>query len=304
MPKTDHHPDAPTCNSPAAKLDYRTLCSRLAAVYGDNDEARDVALLLLERGFGLTLTDVAVGRLAELAEKEAQRLETMVQRLERNEPVQYVLGEADFCGRTFAVNSSVLIPRPETEELCQHVIRDWDKPFCGLQPPAPLRLLDVGTGSGCIAITLRLGLPCSEVTAWDVSPNALLTARENGRRLGANVDWQLQDALQPPLDEARWDVIVSNPPYIIEREREEMRPNVLEYEPQLALFVPDYDPLLFYRAIARYAAKALKPSGRLYLEINPLFVDELVGTLQGYGFVVEVLTDSRGRQRMVRGGRP
>lgn len=284
--------------------DYRTLCCRLAAVYGDNDEGRDVALLLLDRAFGLTLTDVAVGRLSELPEAEAERLEAMVRRLEQNEPVQYVLGEAVFCGRTFKVDGSVLIPRPETEELCQLIVRDWDRPFCGLQPPAPLQLLDVGTGSGCIAVTLRLSLPCSEVTAWDVSADALLTARENGRRLGAHVDWQLQDALQAPDDEARWDVIVSNPPYIIEREREEIRSNVLDYEPGLALFVPDDDPLRFYRAITRYAAKALKASGRLYFEINPLFVDELVEMMHSYGFTaVEVLKDGRGRQRMVRGGR-
>lgn len=286
-------------------LSYRTLCARLATTYGDADEARDVALLLLERGFGLTLTDVALGRIAELSNEEAERLKTMTEQLEHNEPIQYVLGEAEFCGRTFMVNPSVLIPRPETEELCQLIIHDWDKPFCGLQPPAPLRLLDVGTGSGCIAITLRLGLPCSEVTAWDVSADALITAHENARRLHANVSWQLQDALCAPADEASWDIIVSNPPYIIEREREAMRSNVLDHEPDLALFVPDNDPLRFYRAIARYASCALKPAGRLYFEINPLFVDELTAMLQENGFTsVDVFEDFRGKKRMMRGGRP
>lgn len=285
-------------------LNYRTLCDRLAVTYGDADEARDIALLLLERAFGFTLTDVALGRLSELSTENSERLEIMTERLERNEPVQYVLGEASFCGRTFVVNQSVLIPRPETEELCQLIISDWDKPFCGLQPPTPLQLLDVGTGSGCIAITLRLGLPCSEVTAWDVSADALITARENGHHLNASVNWQLQDALHAPKDENRWDIIVSNPPYIIEREREDMRSNVLDHEPNLALFVPDNDPLRFYRAITRYAVTALRPEGRIYFEINPLFVDELIGMMHSNGFAsIDVFKDFRGKKRIVRGGR-
>lgn len=281
--------------------DIRT---RLAAVCSDGDEARDVSLLLLDEGFGLSLTDVATGALSRLSADEAARLEAMVRRLEEGEPVQYVLGRADFCGRSFAVNRSVLIPRPETEELCRLIIRDCDRPFCGLQPPAPLRLLDVGTGSGCIAITLRLGLPCLEATAWDVSADALLTARDNARRLGASVDWRLQDALQAPADEDCWDVIVSNPPYIAESERADMRRNVLGHEPGLALFVPDDDPLRFYRAIIRYAAQALRHDGRLYFEINPRFADELVSMMHGEGFArVEVFTDFRGKRRMIRGGR-
>lgn len=285
------------------EVTYRSLCARLAAVYDDAEEGRDVALLLLDKGFGLSLTDVAMGKLAELSEEQAERLEAMVGRLERYEPVQYVLGVADFCGRSFMVDERVLIPRPETEELCRAIISDYDQPFCALQPPVPLSVLDVGTGSGCIAITLRLGLPCSEVTAWDVSADALLMARDNGRRLGASIDWRLQDALSAPCDEARWDIIVSNPPYIIEREREAMRLNVLEHEPALALFVPNDDPLRFYRAITQYAAKALKPDGKLYFEINPLFADQLVRMMHDQGFAsVDVLSDFRGRKRMVRGG--
>lgn len=285
-------------------LDYHTLCTRLAAVYDDPGEGRDVALLLLEQAFGLTLTDVATGRMDSLPADERDRLCAMVERLERHEPVQYVLGVAAFCGRDFRVSPAVLIPRPETEELCRTVIADWDRPFCGLQPPVPLQVLDVGTGSGCIAITLAKGLPCAAVTAWDVSADALMVARDNGHRLQAKVDWLLQDALTPPQDTARWDIIVSNPPYIAERERCDMRANVLDHEPSLALFVPDDDPLRFYRAIARYAATSLRPDGRLYFEINPLFADDTVAMLHDEGFAaVEVLTDFRGHRRMVKGGR-
>lgn len=291
--------------NPNTSLDYRTLCARLATAYDDPDEGRDVALLLLERGFGLSLTDVATGCLSQLPPDERDRLAAMVERLERHEPVQYVLGEATFCGRDFCVSPAVLIPRPETEELCRTIIGDWQRPFRGLQPPAPLQVLDIGTGSGCIAITVAKELPCSEVTAWDVSADALMVARQNGHRLQTKVNWQLQDALTPPPDSAHWDIIVSNPPYITEQERCDMRANVLDHEPPLALFVPNDDPLRFYRAIARYAATALRPNGRLYFEINPLFAADTVTMLQGEGFTpVDVLTDQRGRQRMVRGGRP
>lgn len=282
---------------------YHAICRRLSAAYGDAQEGRDVALLLLDDAFGLSLTDVVCGALDRLSADQRERLEEMLVRLERLEPVQYVLGHATFCGRQFRVNPNVLIPRPETEELCQLVLRDCDKPFCALQPPAPLKVLDVGTGSGCIAITLALGLPCAEVTAWDISPDALLTARENAHRLQAKVNWQLQDALQATASTAQWDVIVSNPPYIAERERTEMRENVLNFEPHLALFVPDDDPLRFYRAITRYAASALRENGALYFEINPLFVDELTAMMRQEGFsTIDVHCDFRGHQRIVKGG--
>lgn len=287
-----------------SQFSYRTLCARLAAIYDNDDEGRDVALLLLEVGFGLSLTDVAMGAIEALSAADTERLAAMVERLEQGEPVQYVLGEATFCSRPFGVNASVLIPRPETEELCRLIAGDWDRPFCGLQPPAPLQVLDVGTGSGCIAITLALELPCSEVTAWDISPDALMTARENGHRHGARVNWQLQDALQPPADDKRWDIIVSNPPYIAERERADMRMNVLDYEPDVALFVPDDDPLRFYRAITHYAAKALRPNGLLYFEINPLFTSEMKAMIHQEGFNnVEVFNDFRGHERMMKANR-
>lgn len=287
------------------QLTFRSLCDSLSAVYGDADERSAVVRLLLDDAFGLSLTDLACGRLQELSDVDQQRLQAMMTRLERHEPVQYVTGWADFCGRRFRVTPSVLIPRPETDELCRMIVADHDRPFCGLQPPAPLRVLDIGTGSGCIAVTLSLDLPCTAVTAWDVSADALLVARDNGHRLHARVDWQLQDALAATDDGRRWDVIVSNPPYIADRERTAMRSNVLDYEPSLALFVPDDAPLRFYRAIARYAFATLTPGGSLYFEINPLFVDDLTAMMRAEGFTaVEVFNDFRGHQRMVKGGKP
>ena len=171
----------------------------------------------------------------------------------------------------------------------------------GEEAPHP-SILDIGTGSGCIAITVALALPQARVTAWDISTDALAIAAGNAHRLGASVRFEHQDALNAPDDEARWDVIVSNPPYICDRERADMSDNVLSYEPELALFVPDSDPLLFYRAIARYASKALKPGGRLLFETNTAYVYEVAQTMADEGFTaIEVRNDCFGKPRMVKG---
>lgn len=235
----------------------------------------------------------------------------MMQRLEKGEPVQYVLGETEFCDRVFRVAPGVLIPRPETADLCQRILAANARPYCCLQPPVPLRVLDVGTGSGCIAITLALGLAPVEVSAWDISPDALLVARHNAHRLQAQVNFELRDALEAATSAAadgegdRWDVIVSNPPYIAERERADMRPNVLNHEPELALFVPDTDPLRFYRAIAQYARLTLRPEGQLWFEINPLFADDLERMLVEMGFAdCQLIADAFGRLRFARAMMP
>ncbi|MDY5490912.1 MAG: HemK family protein methyltransferase [Prevotella sp.] len=171
----------------------------------------------------------------------------------------------------------------------------------GEEAPHP-SILDIGTGSGCIAITVALALPQARVTAWDISTDALAIAAGNAHRLGASVRFEHQDALSAPDDEERWDVIVSNPPYICDKERADMSDNVLSYEPELALFVPDSDPLLFYRAIARYASKALKPGGRLLFETNTAYVHEVAQTMANEGFTaIEVRNDCFGKPRMVKG---
>jgi len=255
-------------------MTYRDFWQPLSQLY-EAEEARAIARLVMERRFGLSMTDIACGAVEGIEEKE---LSAIVSRLLTGEPVQYVLGEAEFCGRMFRVESGVLIPRPETEGLID-LLFDYlqldDLLFVDLGS-----ILDIGTGSGCIACTVALEaelrkLDSTNVTAWDISDRAIAVARSNALALGAKVIVEKQDALTPPDDVHRWDIIVSNPPYVCEHEKMAMHQNVLDHEPAEALFVPDDDPLLFYRAIGRYAVRALKPGGALLLEINPLYANEL-----------------------------
>jgi release factor glutamine methyltransferase len=282
------------------KISYQQLWQSLTPLY-DEGEAKAVVRMLLEEAFGLTFTDICCGKVEALSADDRQRLEALMARLRQGEPVQYVLGEACFCGRRFRVAPGVLIPRPETEDLCRTVKSYHNTPFCALQPPAPLQVLDVGTGSGCIAVTLALDLFNAEVTAWDVSGDALVIARDNAHRLGAKVNFEWHDILDTQEDDRQWDIIVSNPPYIARRERAEMSPHVLDHEPELALFVPDDDPLLFYRAIGSYAARTLKAGGWLYFEINPLYAEELREMLTQLGFGQVLLQkDSFGKLRFCK----
>lgn len=280
-------------------MTYTALWRRLSHLY-DSDEAQDIVRWLLDAAFGMSLTDIVCGKVTELSREDTQRLEKMMRRLESGEPVQYVVGETEFCGRTFHVAPGVLIPRPETAELCRRVVAAASRPYCCLQPPRPIDVLDVGTGSGCIAVTLALDLSPVSVTAWDISPDALFLARSNAHRLGAKVSFECRDALLAAARQGseQWDVVVSNPPYIADHERSAMRSNVLDYEPELALFVPDDDPLLFYKSIARYARLTLRPAGQLWFEINPLYASDLQRMLAGLGFAdCAILLDSFGRQR-------
>lgn len=275
-------------------MNEQQLWRRLTAVY-DEREAKAVARWLLDVGFGLSLTDVLCGGIEQLEPVEQERLERLTARLCKGEPVQYVLGVADFCGRTLHVEPGVLIPRPETEELCRWAVAE----ACGP------RVLDIGTGSGCIAITLALDLKHAEVTAWDISVEALRIAAANAERLGADVSFVRQDALCPPADTERWELIVSNPPYVMNKEREGMSPNVLDYEPHLALFVPDDDPWVFYRHIADYACRALCSKGSLMLETSPLLAETVSNYLSAVGFQqVEVRCDQFGKQRFIKATKP
>ena len=219
--------------------------------------------------------------------------------------MQYVLGEADFAGRTFHVEPGVLIPRPETAELCQWI----EEEVSSLKADERKQILDICTGSGCIAITLGLNIPNSEVTGWDISEDALRIAQGNVEMLKAgNVRIEYQNALMlPKAAEAEsslskgWNIIVSNPPYICEKEKADMEKNVLEHEPSIALFVPDEDPLKFYRAIAEYASSALKSEGALYFEINPIYEKETREMLEELGFKdIETKEDAFGKKRMMK----
>ena len=281
-------------------MNYQELWRRLAHVY-DEGEAKAIARMVYEVRFNLTLSDLFIGKDTQLSANDQAELAEITQRLEQQEPVQYVLGQADFCGRTFLVNQHVLIPRPETEELCRWIISEFRDESLEFRDCS---ILDIGTGSGCIAITLAAGLPKFEVTAWDISGEALQVARENAKRLHFNVIFELADALNTPLDHERWDVIVSNPPYICNKERARIEANVLDHEPHTALFVPDETPLLFYSAIAQYGLTALKTGGRLYFEINPLYAQELAEMLSMMSYHdIEIKIDQYGKQRMIRARR-
>ncbi|WP_027455255.1 peptide chain release factor N(5)-glutamine methyltransferase [Xylanibacter brevis] len=277
-------------------MTYEEFWKPLTAVY-EAGEAKAIARMVMEVRFGLSMTDIICGKTGD----EGEML-TLRQHLLTGEPVQYVLGQADFGGRTFHVEPGVLIPRPETYELCQ-----WSL------PPTPSKwkghILDIGTGSGCIACTLAAEIPHAEVTAWDVSDDALRIAAENAKRANVHVSFEKVDILNSPLLYREGlgvglDIIVSNPPYICNKERAEMERNVLEHEPSLALFVPDDDPLLFYRAIARFAQQALDTDGSLYFEINPLYVDEMKQMLSDEGFLhTEVRKDQFDKQRFTKSWR-
>ena len=284
-------------------MGYEELWQRLTPLY-DAGEAKAIVRLVLDECYGLSWADVLGGKVSELSANDQTELEKIMLRLEKGEPVQYIIGVADFCGRQFHVEPGVLIPRPETEELCRMVIEEREISQKGQSPLC--EILDIGTGSGCIAITLALELPDAKVTAWDISDDALRIASANAKALGASVTFQHHDALDSSLftlhsSLPKWDLIVSNPPYICRKEADGMDKNVLGYEPHEALFVPDDDPLLFYRAIARYATKALKPNGYLFFEINPLYADgltQLLGEMLCYN--AEILNDQFGKPRFLK----
>lgn len=274
-------------------MTYRELWRTLEPLYG-NGEARAITDYVLDVCFGLSKADILCGAVEEMTAEKTAELNKIFGRLMEGEPVQYVLGRAEFCGRWFSVRPGVLIPRPETEELCAWITADS-------KASASPKVLDIGTGSGCIAITLQLDMPESNVTAWDISADALDVARENAQRFGANVNFVKQDALNAK-PEGEWDVIVSNPPYICEKEKKDMAVNVLEHEPHTALFVPDADPLLFYRAITRLAVQTLSKGGRLYFEINPIYADDTCRMMRAEGMTaVELRSDMYGKQRMAKG---
>ena len=293
-------------------MTYDDIWRRLADVY-DQREARAVARMLVEEKFSLSFADIICGGVEALPDADKQWIEAAVKRLEQGEPIQYVLGWAWFGGLKFNVRSGVLIPRPETEwlvdNICAHPAPSNDR---------PLRILDIGTGSGCIALSIKQRLPETYVEAWDISTEALSIAADNARSLGLDVVWRQQDALNitPNVlsttpndnsvvpDSPLWDVIVSNPPYICERERTDMARNVLEHEPSTALFVPDTDPLLFYRAITRYAVGSLNEGGRLLVECNTLYAGDTARMMADEGMTAtQVYDDCFGKPRFAVGKR-
>ena len=277
--------------------------SELETIYG-SDEANALIMILLEHYFSLDRVKIAMNPELRLSESELLTLHFAVKELLTNKPVQYIIGETEFCGMRFFVDENVLIPRPETEEMVKKIASCRDK---ACLVPTGCDILDIGTGSGCIAISLAKLLTDSKVTAVDVSEKALNVARKNAKANEVNVRFILDDILNPQnpeLIDNQYDIIVSNPPYVCESEKSEMRANVLDYEPFSALFVSDNDPLIFYRKILEFAQKALKPGGEVWFEINENFGEEMKNLCLEQGFKnVEIIKDFRERDRILKGSK-
>lgn len=294
-------------------MTYHDICQRLTPLYGPQ-EAKAMTRMLLEDLFSLSFADVLCGATEHLSDADTLRLQQSVARLLDAEPLQYVTGTAFFCGHPFHVAPGVLIPRPETEWIVDTAV--------GLVTSSAPRILDIGTGSGCIATSISLALADRHchTEAWDISEDALRIAADNAERLGAEVKFRRHDALRLeedfPAEENQggaealsdtnaaaesWDIIVSNPPYICNREAADMHANVLRHEPHLALFVPDTDPLLFYRAIARYAMRSLRKGGWLLFECNTLYAHDTAQMASDMGFATSVVEDDCfGKPRFVK----
>ena len=269
----------------------------LRGIYPDS-EALALAKILLVEVFGFTTLELYGGKDKEISGKRRSVLDEMIRRLKKNEPIQYIIGIETFCGFPFEVNSHVLIPRPETQELVYWIAGDCR----GKLSP---RILDVGTGSGCIAVSLAKLVDGATVEAWDVSEEALGVAARNAEKNGADVSFRQQDVLKAVPGDVRYEVIVSNPPYIAEQEKTGMDANVLEWEPSLALFVSDDDPLVFYRTIALLAKDMLVEDGLLYFEINQAYGQETMLMLEKLGYTsVELRKDGWGNDRMIKAKRP
>lgn len=266
------------------------ILSKLTPRYGDS-EARSMSRIIMEDVLNYTPVQVIMNNDMAVPDFIPEKISRIVHRILANEPIQYVMGEARFCGLSLKVTPAVLIPRPETEELVDLIIKQWST-------VPDINVLDLCTGSGCIAVALARGLRFPHMTAIDISADALSVAKENASGLKVKIDFRQADALNLPPDKGLFDIIVSNPPYIAEHERADMPANVIGHEPDIALFVPDSDPLEFYSAISRYAMDTLTERGTLYFEINPLFTQDLEQMLRHTGFNnITIMADMYGKQR-------
>ncbi|KAA6350377.1 Release factor glutamine methyltransferase [termite gut metagenome] len=262
----------------------------LESIYSPQ-EIKSLILIICRDILRLTITDIYLHRDMDLSGEKWKELENTVERLRKQEPIQYIRGYADFFGMSFQVTPGVLIPRPETEELVEMITKENQGAF---------RILDMGTGSGCIAISLAKHFPQATITAWDISEEALTIARENNNRLGTTVSFYNRNILDISSCEEEYDLIVSNPPYITEAEKAEIEARITNWEPGIALFVPNDDPLRFYRHIALSGRKLLSNKGKLYLEINQAYSEETAETLRklGYG-KIRITKDLLGKDRFV-----
>lgn len=276
---------------------YQHIKKELSSFYAEG-EASAMAKWISSDILHLSTMELYTGKDMNFSTKAWKEVEDILARLKQREPLQYILQEAPFCGLSFHVEKGVLIPRPETEELVEWIVSDCQK-------AGKVRILDIGTGSGCIPVALAERLPEAEVASCDISAEALRVAAVNVKRYGDKVILFQADILQDELPDCRVDVLVSNPPYITDSERKDMEANVLDWEPELALFVPDTDPLRFYRRIAQKGLDWLTEGGALYFEINRAYGAETVRMLEECGYRdIALRKDLSGNDRMIKAVRP
>lgn len=277
---------------------YRTQFIKELSPFYDAYEAESFFYLILEDKHQLRQIDLALNHELVFDENDFVIWDEILQHLKKEVPIQYLLGKTHFYGLDFEVNENVLIPRPETEELVEWIINENASP----EKSKKIKILDIGTGSGCIAISLAKNLPNAEVVAIDVSKKAIETAKRNAVRNNVDVTFVMQDILKEEELRCQFDIIVSNPPYVRNLEKAEIKKNVLDYEPHLALFVEDHDALIFYRKIASLAKNALVEKGKLYFEINQYLGKEMTDLLEGMDFKsVELRKDIYDNERMIKG---
>ena len=273
------------------------------------EEVRCFVRLILSHVCGLSYNQQILCKDKQIPEKEKEEIYTIICRLKKMEPIQYILGETEFYSLPIKVNPSVLIPRPETEELVDIIVKNVMSAYNNkmserVENRQPIQILDIGTGSGCIAIALAKHIPDAVVTAIDISGTTLQTAKENALLNNVDICFLKVDILNTSnaneLINGSFDIVVSNPPYIKDEEKRFMNANVIDYEPHQALFVPDEDPLLFYKAIAEFAKQKLTPEGIIYFEINPSCDMMIIEMLSEKGFVYsEIINDLSGKNRFI-----
>lgn len=258
-----------------------------------DQEKQSIAYIIIDELFNINKSEIITDRSINLSKSQVKELKSYIERINKNEPIQYILGEAEFYGRKFNVAQGVLIPRNETEELVDLIIKDSKE--------KKIKFLDVGTGSGCIPITLIKELKLNKGYAIDFDPRVIKIARQNAARHDVDIDFLMIDILNERIPVIGLDVLVSNPPYITESEKSLMKPNVLNYEPGTALFVSDENPLVFYEQIAIKGRECLKDEGRLYFEINERFGNQVAQLLENEGYKnIEIIQDINGKDRIVK----
>jgi release factor glutamine methyltransferase len=275
----------------------KIIREKLAPIYPP-EEVESLSRFILEHVTGFSRMQMHLNQSHELSDTKIMQIGEILNRLLAHEPIQYIIGEADFFGLKLNVTPDVLIPRSETEELVDWILHD-EKNRCRT-------LLDIGTGSGCIPISLDLNMDMERIEGWDISVEAIHLARYNAQRNGSKAMFSVRNILDTERidDPEKWEVIVSNPPYVLNEESVLMEKNVVNYEPHTALFVPDQDPLIFYRFITRFAKISLHPLGRLYFEINEKLGAQVVNLLTEEGFNhIQLRKDLQGKDRMVKASR-